>query len=156
MAVKVKIDHKELDNLIPKIRREFIKNSEADLERLIVDESISLGISPVQGEGKFQKYSPSYKEAIKAGRYSGKNISPVNMKLSGDMLNSFFVKKKSNGIIIGFKDELAEIHTLKGAGKSKVIRKLLPLGSGEDFKTSIKKQIIALLEEAVATILGKR
>lgn len=156
MAVKVKVDHKELLGLMPKIQKEFVKNSAQDIQRIIIDESISLGISPVQGEGKFQKYSASYKGAIKAGRYDGKNISPVNMKLSGDMLKSFFVKKKSKGIQIGFKDELAEIHTVKGAGKSRVIRKLLPLNEGEDFKTNIKRQIIALLEEAVAAILGKR
>lgn len=157
MGFKIKKNFKDLENLIPKVRKEFLRQSKRDLKKLVIDESISKGISPVEGQGKFEKYSKSYKEAIKAGRYSqySKTISPVNMKLSGDMLESFFVEDNGNSLKIGFDHELAEIHNDKGAGQSKVIRRLLPTKQGEKFKRSILRGILDLLDSAVAKILGK-
>lgn len=154
MAVKVKKDTKDLENLIPQVRKAFLKSAEKNIGRLIVDETISVGLSPVQGEGKFKRYSESYKDAIKAGRYKGKSISPVNLKLSGDLLDSFFTKASGNKLVIGFKNKLADIHTRQGAGKSKVKRKMLPL-EGESLKTSIFNEIIDLIQDEVDRILGK-
>ncbi len=157
MGVKIKKNFKDLENLIPKIRKEFLRRSKRELETLIVDNSISKGISPVEGKGKFQKYSKSYKDAIKAGRYAkySKTISPVNMKLSGEMLESFDVKENGNSLKVSFDHELAEIHNDKGAGQSKVIRRLLPNKQGERFKASILRGILDLLDSAIAKILGK-
>ena len=154
--VKIKKDLSKLETLIPDIRKEFLANAQRELQELIIDKTIKLGLSPVEGAGKFKRYSDSYKEAIKAGRYKkfGKSISPVNLKLSGNLLDSFFVKRKSNALQIGFDHELADIHTNKGAGKSKVIRKMLPR-TGESFKESIMTKIIALLQDAVDRITGK-
>jgi len=156
VAVKVTKDYSGLKDLVDEVRRSFLKTSQEDIRQIIVEENIKVGLSPVNGEGKFQKYSDSYKKAIKAGRYRKfqKNIIPVSLKLSGDMLDSFFVKKSGNGLLIGFKDKLSDIHTNQGAGKSKVIRKMLP-GSGEVFKPSVINKIIALLQDEIDRIVGK-
>ena len=128
-----------------------------EVKSLIVDQSILKGISPVEGEGRFESYSDSYKDAIDQGRYSefSKKKLPVNLKLSGKMLDSFFVNKIKAGIQIGFKHFLADIHTTQGAGKSKVIRKMLPLKKGEEFKTSIRNGIIKLVKNELSKILRK-
>lgn len=54
------------------------------------------GLSPVKFSKPYKKYSESYVEAIKAGRFKqyGKKISPVNMRLTGAMLRSLKVKSK--------------------------------------------------------------
>lgn len=130
-----------------------------EVKSLIVDQSILKGISPVEGEGRFESYSDSYKDAIDQGRYSkySKKKLPVNLKLSGKMLDSFFVDTKEikNKIVIGFEHYLAEIHSKLGAGKSKVIRKMLPLKKGEEFKTSIRNGIIKLVKNELSKILRK-
>jgi len=107
------------------------------LENKVV-ENIQGGISPVEGAGRFVNYSDSYRNAISKNRYSkfNKKLRPVNLTLSGDMLKSIYTQKTSEGFLIGFKDELAHIHTVEGAGKSKTIRKLLPQGS-EYFSNAI-------------------
>lgn len=157
MGVNVKINTKDLEDMVPRIKKAFIEVAKDELQEIIVEENIKLGLSPVQGEGKFERYSESYKDAIKAGRYKefGKSISPVNLKLSGNLLDSFFVKRKGDSLVVGFSDKLADIHTNQGAGKSKTIRKMLP-GDGESFKTSIVTKIIALLQDAVDRIVGKQ
>lgn len=154
---KVRINTPSLDNLIETIYKAIVKVNESKLKKVIVDDSIALGISPVKGEGKYQKYSQSYKDAIKNGRYKkfSKTISPVTLKLSGKLHDSFYVDKTSTGMVIGFKNKLAHIHTVEGAGKSKVIRKMLPVKDGEDFKPVIKKEIINLLKAELDNILGK-
>lgn len=135
----------------------FANVSEAEIKKLIVDESILKGQSPVEGEGRFESYSDSYKDAIDQGRYSefSKKKIPVNLKLSGSLLDSFFVKKIKSGIQIGFRHFLAEIHTVKGSGKSKVKRKMLPVEKNEDFKGTIRRQIIKLVKIEISKILRK-
>lgn len=154
---KVKVDFRDIKAKVKELKNAILSVSRETLYEAIVEKSILLGVSPVQGTGKFQKYSESYKKSIKDGRYKrfGKTISPVNLKLSGKMLDSFFVKKEGPGLKVGFNHELAEIHTVQGAGKSKVIRKMLPVGQGEEFKRSIQKEILDLVQKGVDRILGK-
>lgn len=106
--------------------------------------SIERGQSPVEGEKRFEKYSKSYTTSIKKGRYPGKKIRPVNLKLTGDLLKSIKSKLTSNGFSIFFSKtvngkNLAEIHSFEGAGKSKTIRKILP-EQNEEYKKSIKRR----------------
>jgi len=117
--------------------------------------SIRKGVSPVGGK-KFAKYSKSYKDAIKAGRYRkfGKRISPINLKLSGKMLNSFFVKLNKDSLELGFDNEVATFHNRKGAGKSKVIRRLLPR-RGEFFNDVIVNKIRLAFKVASRKLRGK-
>jgi hypothetical protein len=117
------------------------------------------GASPVEGEKRFVEYSPSYKKAIKKGRYGSKKIRPVNLHLSGDMLKSIKSKKTSDGFSISFTKtvkgkNLAEIHSFEGAGKSKTIRKILP-SENEEYKKSIKKRAKEHLKKITNEVLTK-
>ena len=154
---RVKINTPSLDHLVNSILSAITKISKTALKKVIVTDSIALGISPVKGEGKYQQYSASYKGAIKGKKFStyGKSISPVNLKLSGKLHDSFYVEPTKTGLTIGFNDKLADIHTVQGASKKKVIRKMLPVKPGEDFKPAIKKEIITLLKAELDNILGK-
>lgn len=114
-----------------------------------IKNTISIGNSPVEGNGRFVKYSEGYKKAIKDGRYRrispGKTITPVNLYLSGKMIKSLKSAKTQSGFSIYFDHYLAEIHNEKGAGKSKVIRRIMPLGD-EVYKKSITQSSDQLLE----------
>ncbi len=159
MAVKIKKDLRRLKKLVKRVQKEFARTAPKKIKIAIIDRTILRGISPVKGEGKFQKYSTGYKESIRAGRLPvPKNISPVNLKLSFTMLKSFFTKFKfgrNPRIEIGFNDELADIHNRRGAGKSKVIRRMLPTETGEEFNRSITSTIIKELQKAIKKVVAK-
>lgn len=158
--------------LVADVRKNFERRSHTKIKQAIIQDMIR-GISPVEGEGKYDKYSDSYKEVIrgeyiyrnvgggKVIRYKGKDeafhskssptksISPVNLRHSGALhksLKSFF---QGNTLIIQFKHFLADIHNRRGAGKSKTVRRMLPTESGEEFNNTINKVIIAELRKAV-------
>ena len=155
---KVTSNLSKANALIPKLKAAVLQVASEDLKLAIIDNSILLGISPVkQTNPKFVKYSDSYKKAIRDGRYKefGKTISPVNLKLSGQMLDSFTVTKKGDGLNIAFNHELAEIHTVRGASIKKVKRKMLPVLKGEEFRPAIQKVILDLVRKAIDRILGK-
>ncbi len=159
MAVKIKKDLRQLKKHIKGVQKEFSRSSLKKIKIAIIDRTILRGISPVKGEGKFQKYSTSYKESIRAGRLPvPKNISPVNLKLSFTMLESFFIKfkfGKKARIVMGFDDFLADIHNRLGAGKSKVIRRMLPNRTGEEFNRSITSTILREFRKAVKKVVAK-
>jgi len=181
--MKAKITSKlpSLSKILPEIRSGlsiFLPNI---VKESIVND-ISRGVSPVEGE-RFQKYSDSYKEQIrgKALYYTkngkvykilaergeklntepakyGKSISPVNLKLSGDMLKSAFayVKKTAQKFTleIGFNNFLADIHNTQGASKSKVIRRILPK-SGETFNRKINRAITEEINKVIKSVVNK-
>jgi hypothetical protein len=124
------------------------------LKSEIVSE-IKKGRSPVKGQGRLVGYSDSYLKAIASGRYTnfGKQKRPVNMTLSGKMLKSIFTRFTKRGIEVGFDDPLADIHNSQGAGKSKVIRRLLPTEKGEKFKSSITLRIREVLTNVMKDVL---
>lgn len=200
------------------IRREFNKRGPVKAKQAVVQD-ITKGISPVQGGGKFQKYSDSYKEVIrdkaayrtingKVVRFSAdpagisqkefrslrpsrdarrnykaardnlkqkvkdlnadfrakqnpkKQVSPVNLRLSGKMINSFRVFSnnafnQSYKLIFEFRNFLADIHNRLGAGKSRVVRRMLPTNRGERFNRRISSTIVVELNKAVDTTLKK-
>ena len=153
--VKVNIDLKS-------IRKEIVKESKKSfkplLKRLIIDESIAKGISPVKGKRRYKAYSRSYRDQIRAGRYRRfrKSVRPVNLKLSGELHKSFFVSFKNNRIVIGFKNKLADIHNRLGAGKSKVVRRMLPTRPKEEFNRRISKGIRDELKDIISKVLRRR
>lgn len=153
---KLNNDIKKLDLSVRQIKNEFIRSAQESVKEIIVDENIKKGFSPVKGAGRFEPYSKSYKDAIRKKRYSqyGKKTTPVNLTLSGKMLDSFQVDKSSRGIVLRFKNKLSAIHNFLGAGPSKVIRPMLPIGN-EGFKPSVNKQLLDLLKQAVETIVAK-
>ena len=170
----VQISLKGLRVFVPAVKKDFANNAVTPIKTAVL-KSILRGKSPVKGK-RWQKYSDSYKAQIKgtldfrtikgrvvpmkpssAGTFPqqfGKKISPRNMKLTGIMLKSFFVKAKGLSLLqgfhleLGFKDPVALFHDVKGAGKSKVIRRLLP-HTGEKFNKKITDQILFQLRKSV-------
>jgi len=153
MPIKIKTDLKKLKNYTKEVKEKFHEelNSGAAGYELIrtLQDIIKKGISPVDGEGRFQKYSESYRNAIKSGRYPSKKVSPVNMTLSGEMLGSLRFVKKNDKLFIEFEDEKAYWHQ-NGKGRLPK-RKLLPVSRFDSFN----KRITQLLIKALKTALKK-
>ncbi len=108
------------------------------------------GFSPIAGKGKFPSYKPSYKRAIQSGRFPGKSVTPVNLKVSGDFLSS--LKQKVTGsraqrkIILFFTERLSDLKEKghrKGANSQKK-RPLLPLGN-EKFNRAINRTLLEIV-----------
>ena len=133
---RVKVDLSQATNEI-RIFKKQAKDRAAEALRDGVRDSIKRGVSPVKGFGRFQQYSESYKAHIKKKKPNGKRIRPINLTLTGALMRSLFVKVLKNSVVIGFDNKLANIHNKEGAGKSKVIRRMLPTNKGEKFSRSI-------------------
>jgi hypothetical protein len=135
------------------IKNTVAEIGKAELEQFKekVKDSIQSGLSPVESKVRLIDYSISYKDSIKKGYYDkyNKKLRPVNMTLSGKMIDSLYVEKTPTGFEIGFSDDrkLAWIHTVEGAGKSKVIRKLLPV-KGEYFSRSITSFLTKIVTQS--------
>lgn len=136
----VKVNFQEGLNQIREFSEKGAKATGEILKEEVVRE-ISEGRSPVKrAGGRFAAYSQSYKKAIDKGRYTqfNKRKRPVNLRLSGQLLRSVFVDRLSRTKIrLGFADQLADIHNRQGAGKSKVVRRMLPTNEGETFTDTI-------------------
>lgn len=153
MPVKIKTNIKTLEKLNSDVRSRFRKELTTGeigytLIRTLQD-IIKKGLSPVDGEGRFQKYSDSYRDAIREGRFKDKRASPVNMYLSGDMMGSLKLEEKGEKVYLTFDDKKAYWHQ-KGKGNLPV-RKLLPVGRFEGFN----KRILDLLVRALKRALKK-
>lgn len=169
------------DGLIPKVRKEFSKKALVPIKKAIIQDMI-IGVSPVRSVGNWVKYSQSYKDVIsgKATFRKGKTgklyvtnekdeeffrkssptklISPVNLRHSGGLHKSLYTRtfggvKQRFRLIIGFASFLADIHNNRGAGKSKVVRRMLPTERGEKFNRRITSSIVDELNKAVKTIV---
>ena len=151
---KVKVDFSGIKKDLQKIKNQARIEVAAELEGQI-RESIAKGLSPVKGQGRFEKYSQSYIKQIKAGRFNkeSKKTRPVNLTLSGSLMKSLFTKPIRNGLLIGFDNKLAEIHNKLGAGKSKTIRRMLPTNQGEEFTRSITLRMREVVRKVVNRII---
>ena len=148
---KSRVDLSGLKKSIAEIKKtvsaSFFKALVFEIRKLIS----KVGTSPVEGVGRFQKYSESYTEAIKKdGLKVGKKRSPVNMTLTGEMVYSLEAKDSGEGkVVIQFTDPKATFHNDQGAGKSKTIRRLLPTEPGERFTTRINREVVKAFKEIV-------
>jgi len=153
MPIKVKVDVKKLKSYTKDVEKRFqdeLQSGAAGYELIrILQDIIRKGISPVDGHGRFIKYSDSYKEQIKEGRHGNKRVSPVSMYLTGEMLGSLRFTKIAKKLYVQFEDKKALWHN-EGKGNLPV-RKLLPTGSREKFN----KRITDLLVKALKTALKK-
>lgn len=134
------------------------------------------------GKTRYQKYSESYQDQItrraaylhfKGGgsiriddedeqdyidelnEYlikNNKRIRPVNLKVSGTLHRSLKKKKGPGYLRLTFEDPKAIYHDQKGAGKSKVIRRLLPRGV-EEFNRPIQRRIIDTIELVINKLI---
>lgn len=95
-------------------------------------------------------------------RQHGKSVSPINMKVTGELwsklkttTNKVFNPRNRFTLIVKWEHELADIHNRRGAGKSKVIRRLLPTQSGEYFNMSISRKIFQQLQFSVSKVVNR-
>lgn len=148
---KIRVDMKKLEEKLGLFLRSATRVTADNLPKDIVDD-IEQGISPVKNKGRFERYSDSYRKQIDSSsllKAVGKRVSPVNMKVSGQLLNSIYARVKKGRVIVGFKDRLADIHNRLGAGKkAKTVRRLLPTEDKEVFNRGIQIK----LEERVKRV----
>lgn len=157
------------DNQINRRVKDVIKEWKRDAPPIILNnirKHVSIGNSPVEGYGRYKGYSKSYKEQIngkasyrtitKNGiqkviritpqlasdkkKFINKKERPVNLYLSGKMMNSMRSYALPNGFYISFSTvyarELANLHSHNSFEKAKVKRKLIP-NEYERFKKAI-------------------
>lgn len=148
----VKPMKKALDNFNKQLNKGTLEGLRTEVEA-----QIKRGISPVEGVKRFDKYSESYREAIKesygeAKKKKGK-LSPVDMTLSGDMLDSLEIVQRGSKTYLEFtgKDTglRAYYHNNSGAGKSRKIRRLLPNKDGEKFNSVLQRKIVEIVKAIV-------
>ncbi len=92
-------------------------------------------------KGKFPKPFPN------------KKLTPVNLYATGEMMDSLQMRAVRNTAYIGFTDEKAKYHDKLGAGKSRVIRRLLPTRQGEKFVSNIDRDVKALAKASITKVL---
>lgn len=85
----------------------------------------------------------------------GKSISPVNLKLTGDLYKSLKVSTIGRVITIAFNSIIAVYHNTKGAGKKGNTRRMLPTKTGETLNEKIMRVVTSGVEKAVNTIVEK-
>ena len=133
----------KLKQAIENANRQWTAIMATELKNTIV-KTIQSGMSPVEGFGRYQGYSKSYSEAIREGRYRqyGKKLRPINLTLSGTMLRSIKSRQGKDNLTIYFSSPIAKYHDEMGAGKSKIIRRMLPSQPNEKFSKTIWTNII--------------
>ena len=149
---KVRVDLSQAVRDLNKFSNAGIRQAAVELEKQIIKE-IEGGRSPVKAKGRFQRYSDSYRQQIRKNRFSNKRPSPVNLRLTGKLMKSLFIKAVgTNKIRIGFDNFLADIHNRQGAGKSKTVRRMLPTEIGETFTDNIFKAVLARLNKIAGRV----
>ena len=182
---KVKIKKNNLNRVSKQIKQELMKprniKTFADtLRKSIIDENILRGRSPVNGQGRFVSYSDSYKQQIRGevnfstlpdrvapfgfenpGLFD-KRVTPVNLKVSGQLLKSFEVSTSTDGLRVQFTDKIASYHnngssfTNRNGNIVKLPkRQLLPNGPQEKFNRSVTRSFNAKLTDLVKNILRR-
>lgn len=144
MTIKVstKTDFKDLNNMIPNIKKRFGKDLKGQITEIIKAKILS-GFSPVAGFNKFKAYSPAY------AKRKGVSRTSVNMKDTGSMLASLRAKQMSNGDLeVFFGSSIAKFHDTPGLAR--VLRKLLPSQPGQQFKKDILNRINKVLQGAIS------
>lgn len=119
-------------------------------------EFIARGISPVRGYGRFVEYSGQSRRRNNKNNMTGypydvmkdfpnKKVRPVNLELSGDMLDALEVKALDSGLRVGIFDskqrEKAEKHNDGDSTKNIPRRHFWPTREGEEFAVSIQRAI---------------
>ena len=119
---------------------------------MLIEQSLTTGKSPVERAGystnptgrKYKKYSDSYKDQIRKGRVRGKSsVTPVNLKATGKMRRSLKGRPTLKGILLFYTSPIAKYHNDLGAGRSKVVRQILPRDE-QKFARPIEKSLTDL------------
>lgn len=151
MPIKVRTNIKSVLKITEEVKAKFndeISSGPIGYELIrTLQDLIRKGISPVEGEGRFQRYSDSYRKAIKDGSVEKRGVSPVDLYLTGEMLGSLRVIKKNGKTVVEFEDKKARFHQ-DGTDKMP-IRKVLPEKRGEKFTKRVTQLILKALRAAI-------
>ena len=160
MAVKVKIDLREIEQTIKLIPSSIKTRSVADFVKEKMLDLISKGISPIEGQGRFPGYKnpkEGYPATVKTS-FGSKRPRPVNLTLSGKFLRRLIARPKGKFTVeIGFFDkygkDLEQGHREGTNGQLK--RPIIPQ-TGERFVNSIRLGMIKMIREAVQEFINAR
>ncbi len=141
------------------IKRFLTQDDVQHIANMLRDESkemIAAGISPVRGERKLAKYKnpKSYPGDLK-------NKSPVNLKLTGEMLDWLRAVKKSETIIeFGIpKNAPTEVQARaryhQEGTENMAARPFIPSGDGQEFAMSIMAKLKAIYSRRLSAIIKK-
>lgn len=115
----------------------------------ILRKRIDAGYSPVTGR-KFKGYSDSYKKAIRKGYVEGKrSTSPVNLRATGQMLDSLDVEINGDRSLRITIDSPADFHN-KGTDKMPA-RQIFP-DNGRDFSGAVSKEITRIVQNEIVRV----
>ena len=151
-----KIFGKDIDNKLKIVSNVFANNNKNRVRNNVV-RLMEKGISPVKGK-EWDDYSDSYNTKIDRDpslKALGKKKKPVNLKVTGELHDSIDAENVKGKLVIETTDKLAIIHDSEGAGKKKVIRRIVPRGNEQwhdsilrplkkDLKTLVKKILTSL------------
>lgn len=99
-----------------------------------VESYLDEGKSPVEGQGKYEPYSPAY------AKKKGKPRNPVNLKDTGKMRASAKVRKVEDGISFWLSSKIAKYHN----GQGRVNRLIYPTKQGQKFARPIRQRLAKL------------
>lgn len=163
---KVKINLRDIQKLLSEVPAKAALTSNrkiAKLAREKILDLVSKGISPIEGNGRFDAYKPksktkrTYPETVKKS-YPAKRRRPVNLELSGKFLRALKSFPKSVNIIsIGFFSsygETLELGHREGAG-GQAVRPIIPSEPGESFTKAIRAAILKEYREAIQRYLKR-
>lgn len=127
-----------------------------------VKKAISGGRSPVKGFGRYKNYAIDRDDAVGDYPRGLKNRKPINLKLSGDLLDAigYTVKRSVGGISYGLKSSSEKLKTIfrvhnEGLRKDIPQRKILPTDGEESFTVDITKKIKDIYILAINDILKR-
>lgn len=110
--VKVTADLREINQLVPRVRKSFSDTAPIPIREAIRSD-IQRGVSPVKGQGRFEKYSPSYRAQIRgeAAFRTGKNGKVYAITaLKNKELKSLRASKKARSQNKSIKEKIKEIN----------------------------------------------
>ncbi len=123
---------------------------------MIVDQmkdSIAAGVSPVKGERRFEKYKDpkKYPAGVKP------NL-PVNLYLSGDMLEALKAFPEEDKVMIGIRDGAMAARAIDhNSGTNHMPRRhFLPTSKGDELTVSITRSIKSLYTKLMRDIIKSR
>ena len=163
---KVKINLRDIQKLLSDVPAKAALTSNrkiAQLAREKILDLVSKGISPIEGNGRFEAYKPknktkrTYPETVKKS-YPAKRRRPVNLELSGKFLRALKAFPKTVNIIsIGFFSSYGETleqgHREGAKGQAK--RPIIPSEAGESFTKAIRTAILKEYREAILRYLKR-
>jgi hypothetical protein len=150
--MSVTIKHGALERITEALKS--VRNLE-EVGRVAVAEmrkSMERGISPVRGERRMASYSASYTKAIQKGWLEhAKKVRPVNLILSGRMLNSIEYRASRGLLEVGIWDsEMVELAGYHQDGTDKMpARRFIPTNRSEYLTVTIERALINKLKQII-------